>query len=159
MNISDLRGKWIVSMTDGEKVGTVKDVLIDTERLRATALVIGGGRGQGFLPLDRVKSFGPDAITIENADGIQWATGQLHDDTGREASDLMKLRVMDGSGTVTGAVHELSVDLPSGNVLTLNVRKGGVFGIGADRVDVPVSDIVSIGASLVTIRQVIAPQA
>jgi sporulation protein YlmC with PRC-barrel domain len=159
MNISDLKGKWIVSMTDGEKVGTVKDVLIDTERLRATALVIGGGPGQGLLPLDRVKSFGPDAITIENADGIQWATGQLHDDTGREASDLMKLRVMDGSGTVTGAVHELAVDLPSGNVLTLNVRKGGVFGIGAESVDVPVSDIVSIGASLVTVRQMIASHA
>jgi sporulation protein YlmC with PRC-barrel domain len=158
MKISDLRGMSIVSMADGERVGTVKDVLIDTGKLQATALVIGGEPGQGFLPLDRVKSFGPDAITVENADGIQWATGQLHDDAGREAGELMKLRVMDGSGTETGVVHELTVDLPSGNVLTLNVRKGGVFGIGADSFDVPASDIVSIGASLVTVKQVVASQ-
>jgi sporulation protein YlmC with PRC-barrel domain len=158
MKISDLRGKPIVSMTDGERVGTVKDVLIDTGKLQATALVVGGGRGKGFLPLDRVKSFGPDAITIEDTDGIQWATGQLHDETGREASELMKLHVMDGSGTVAGAVHELTFDLPSGNVVTLNVRKGGLFGIGAETVDVAVSDIVSIGASLVTVKQAIALQ-
>jgi sporulation protein YlmC with PRC-barrel domain len=156
MKISDLRGNAIVSMSDGERVGTVRDVLIDTGKLQATALVIGGRPGQGYLPLDGVKSFGPDAITIENADGIQWATGQLHDDSGREAGELMKLHVMDGSGTSTGTVHELTVDLPSGNVLTLSVRKGGVFGIGADNVDVPVSDIVSIGPSLVTVKTVIA---
>ena len=159
MKISDLRGKPIVSMMDGERVGTVKDVLIDTSKLQATGLIVGGGRGDGILRLDGVKSFGPDAITIENADGIQWATGQLHDDTGREASELLKLRVMDGSGTVAGAVHELTIDLPSGNVVTLNVHKGGLFGIGADSVDVPALDIVSIGASLVTVKQAIASQA
>jgi len=159
MKIGDLRGKPIVSMAGGEKVGTVKDVLIDTDKLLAMALVIGGGPGQGFLPLDRVKNFGPDAITVEDSNGIRWATGQLHDDTGREASALMKLRVIDGSGTVTGAVHELSIELPSGRVLTMNVRKGGVFGIGAESVDVPVSDIVSIGDSLVTVKQLIAMQA
>jgi sporulation protein YlmC with PRC-barrel domain len=159
MKISDLRGKPIVSMIDGERVGTVTDVLIDIGKLQATALVIGGDPGRGFLQLNRVKNFGPDAITIENADGIQWATGLLHDDAGREASDLMKLKVIDGTGTLTGAVHELSVDLPSGNVLTMNVRKGGVFGIGAESVDVPVSDIVSIGASLVTVKQMVALQA
>ena len=152
MKISDLRGNAIVSMADGERVGTVKDVLIDTGKLQATALLIGGRPGQGYLPLDRVKSFGPDAITIKNADGIQWVTGQLHDDSGREAGELTNLRVIDGSGTETGTVHEVTIDLPRGNVLTLSVRKGGVFGIGADNVDVPVSDIVSIGPSLVTVK-------
>jgi sporulation protein YlmC with PRC-barrel domain len=156
MKISDLRGNAIVSMTGGEKVGTVRDVLIDTTKLRATALVIGGRPGQGVLPLEHVKSFGPDAITIDNADGIQWATGQLHDDTGREAGELMKLGVIDGSGTSTGTVHDITVDLPSGDVLTLSVRKGGVFGIGSDNVDVPASDIVSIGDSLVTVKTIIS---
>ncbi len=155
MKISDLISMSIVSITDGERMGTVKDVLIDTGKLRATALILGGKSGKGFLSLDHVKSFGPDAITIEGADAIQWSTGQLHDDSGREAADLMKLSVVDDSGTEIGELHEITVDLPSGNVLTLSARKGGVFGIGAEFSDIPVEEIVSIGASLITVKQAV----
>ena len=36
MKISELIGKPIVSMADGEKVGVVKNLLIDVDKLQAT---------------------------------------------------------------------------------------------------------------------------
>ncbi len=150
MKISDLIGKPVVSMADGEKVGVVKDLVIDPEKLHATAFLLGGAPGQGFLPLEAVKSVGADAITIESAHLIKWATGQLSTATGREACDLKNLTVVDGSGTALGKLLEIYIDLPSGRIVSLHVSGGGVFGIGGHSTDIPAANVRTIGASLIT---------
>jgi sporulation protein YlmC with PRC-barrel domain len=137
-------------MDDGEKVGVVKNLLIDTDALQATAYLLGGPPGQGVLPFDKVKSVGEDAITIESAQLIKWATGQLSSSIGRESSELLKLTVVDGEGTNLGEVQDMEVDLHTGHISTFSVGGGGVFGIGGHTEDLPASAIRAIGPNLIT---------
>ncbi|MHB8637567.1 MAG: PRC-barrel domain-containing protein [Fimbriimonadaceae bacterium] len=152
MNVSALIGKPVISMSDGEKVGTVKDVLIDPDKLCATGYLLGGPSGQGFLQFDKVKGVGEDAITIEGAQLIKWATVQRSKSTGREARELMKLTAVDGAGTALGALQDLRLDMKSGRVVSVQVGGGGLFGIGGHSVDIPASAVRAVGPSLVTIE-------
>lgn len=152
MKISTIVEKSVVSMADGEIVGVVKDFHIDVDRLRATAIVLGGPNGLGLLPLNTVKSFGADAITIEDTQVIQWATGQISAASGREASTLKKLSVVDGDGNTVGELQDISLDLPGGQITSLQVGKGAVFGIGGHKEDIPTASIRMIGPSLITIE-------
>lgn len=149
MKVSEIIGKSVVSMSDGEKVGTVQDVIIDSGQLRATAIVLGGTPGQGYLPFETVKSIGNDAVTIETAQVIQWAT-QVNAATGRPTADLKKLPVMDASGTELGKLQDILVDIPSGQIVSLLVAGGGVFGIGAHRQEITSTHLRAIGPAFIT---------
>ena len=146
----------VVSITGGEKVGTIYDVLIDTERLKATALLLGRHSGLGVVQLSNLSNVGPDAITIENADLIEWCTHRNHAGKGSELGDLTKLAVIDSSGTSTGVLHDVNIDFPGGAITSLEVRQGSLFGLLAHKSEVPISEVVSIGPTLVTVRAIVA---
>ncbi len=150
MNISELIGKPVVSMVDGEKVGVVKDVMIDADQLKATAILLGGIPGQGILPFEQVKSVGHDAITIDSAQAIQWATGHLSTAAGRKADELKKLPVMDSSGTALGGIQDIEIDVTTGRLLSMKVGGGGVFGIGGHSTVVGIAQIRAIGPAMIT---------
>ncbi|CAN5653987.1 hypothetical protein BH11ARM2_BH11ARM2_26370 [soil metagenome] len=147
--VSELVGKSVVSLSDGVKVGTVKDVLIDTGTMVAGALLVAGDSGRGGLPFAQITNIGQDAITIETAQAVFWASANTPG-PGREAGEIKGLPVVDASGTVVGNVHD--IDLLNNRVQSLIVRSGGVFGLGANDSVVPVSAIRSIGAKLVTVE-------
>ena len=146
--VSDLIGVPIISVNDGTKLGSVKDVLIDTDSLKATALLISGDSGRGGLAFAQVLAFGPDAITVKSAEDIFWASA-TSPGPARESNDIKGLPVVDASGTHLGNVHDIS--LYGDRVESIEVRSGGVLGIGATDTDIPVKQIRSIGAELVTV--------
>jgi len=147
--VSDLIGRPVVSMAGGIKVGAVKDVLIDTDTLTASALLISGDSGRGGLPYAQILAIGPDAVTIENADTIFWASANKPG-PGTEANDIKGLPVVNVSGTTIGNVHDL--ELLGDRVHSIEVRTGGVFGIGAHDSLITTPDIRSIGPKLVTVE-------
>jgi len=146
--VTDLIGLPVVSMDGGEKMGTVKDVLIDTEGLCATALLVSGDAGRGGLPFNKILSIGPDAITVESAKPIFWASA-TKPGPGRESSDIKGLPVVNISGATLGNVS--NIGLCGDRVQSLEVRSGGVFGVGANATEVLSKEIRSIGAKLVTV--------
>src|SRR5947209_17790997 len=99
MKLSSLKGMPVVSITGGEKVGTIYDVLIDTERLKATALRLGGHSGLGVVQLSNLSNVGPDVITIENADLVEWCTHRNHAGKGSVVGEMAELGGIDSSGT------------------------------------------------------------
>ena len=55
----DLMGKAIVSMGDGAKVGTVKELVF--QHLTLSSLVVRGEHGEGLLRYQDIGANGPDA--------------------------------------------------------------------------------------------------
>ena len=140
----------MVSMDDGAKVGTVDVLLVDPKRLLVTALVLTGATGSGVLPFESIRAIGADAVTIDSTEPIQWTTEPLPTEAGRRSEEILGLKVIDAGGVIGGTVHDLSFD-SAGAVTSIDVRSGGVFGLGGKEQTVPASTIRGIGASLVTV--------
>ncbi len=151
MTLEDIQGKAIVSLQEGERIGTAEDLLIDPVRLTATAVVLGGEPGQGLLPLEGIRSIGPDAITVESAGLVRWTTSQLKDENGRLGENILSLTVVDEAGNVlgTGRCLDFAAD---GKLQNIETHKGGVFGIGEQRIGISVDKIRSIGPKLITVH-------
>lgn len=76
VKISDLRSREIVNIVDGRRLGLIKDIDIDLEEGRITAIILpgaGGGRFLGFLgkeeeivvPWEKIVKIGLDVILVE----------------------------------------------------------------------------------------------
>ncbi|AIE85839.1 PRC-barrel domain-containing protein [Fimbriimonas ginsengisoli] len=147
--ISGLIGRPVVSIAGGVKVGTVKDVLIDADTLKATALLISGDSGRGGLPFAQVIAIGDDAVTIENVESVFWASA-TSPGPGREAHEINGLPVVDSAGINVGSVHD--IELVGDCVKSLDVRSGGLFGIGVSKSKITSHAIRTIGPKMVTVE-------
>src|SRR3954465_9935001 len=102
LNARSLMGRAVVSVADGEKVGTVSDLQIDLGARAVLGLLIGGDGGLfnrqtvSLLPLAQVHTFGRDAVTIQDRSGITVAEGAPHDNAATLHS--LKKRVVTANG-------------------------------------------------------------
>lgn len=76
VKISDLRAREIINIVDGRRLGLIKDIDIDMEEGRITAIILpggGGGKFLGFLgkeeeiivPWDKIIKIGMDVVLVE----------------------------------------------------------------------------------------------
>ena len=140
----------MVSLADGLKVGTIKDLLIDVDMLAATDLLISGVSGLGRVPIGDIKEIGQDAVMVASSQEVLWATSKAAF-PGRRAKELRGLTVLNSKGDVVGTVHEL--ELMDFRIMALDVRSGGVLGMGATTTRVPSEEIRGIGPKLITVER------
>jgi sporulation protein YlmC with PRC-barrel domain len=150
MTTREIIGKPVISMADGEKVGDVKDLLIDTSSLAAVTLVVHGNEGNYYISWPRVKSVGADAITIEDKSILDKPEKVV--EPIREFRELNGTTVVDGTGTVVGTVRELVLD-DDGRIKSIEAKAGGVFGIGTKDSSISAQEVRSIGPRLVTFER------
>lgn len=110
MNSRQIIGIAVVSITDGEKVGTVDRLYFDPSQRQVEAFTVrsGGGLFSGketcLVATSDMRSLGPDALTIADK-------SVLHDDVEPELPDsaveldsLLKRKVVTEGGTYVGQV-------------------------------------------------------
>lgn len=151
MKASALKDMPVVSMADGTQVGTVADVLLDAASLRVVALLLSAQSGQALLPFGSIRSIGSDAVTIDSAAATQGLSGRAAPEGTHGLNDVNGLSVVNGEGTLLGAVKELEIEAADGRLIELVVHRGGVLGLGGTGTNVPASAIRGIGAKLVTV--------
>lgn len=71
MDASTLKGRAVVSLSEGTKLGTVARLLIDLAALRLVALQVKGDSGTFVIPFEQVKQIGTDAITVASSQVTQ----------------------------------------------------------------------------------------
>ena len=150
MKASALKDRAVVSLADGTRIGRVSDVLFDTAELRLAALALTTAGGQSILPFAAVRSLGPDAVTVESTAAMQGATPAAGNVL-RGLSDLAGMKAVNSDGTLLGEVRELEIDQVGGRLVSLELHRGGVLGLGGTTVTAPVATVRSIGPELVTL--------
>jgi sporulation protein YlmC with PRC-barrel domain len=146
MTLADLRRKPIVSIGDGTKIGDVEDLLIEVSQWSIREIYVSSKTGEGLLPWGHVRNIGPDAVTVESNEAVEWGSPP----TALRFTHLEDLTVVDGSGTVVGKVADMTFD-PSGRVETLEVHRGGVLGLGVHVTRITPAEIRGVGDRLVTV--------
>ncbi|HWH27784.1 MAG TPA: PRC-barrel domain-containing protein, partial [Mycobacteriales bacterium] len=68
MDAASLKNQTIVAVSGAEKLGTVNEILFETDPLRVAALKATDANGDFVVPFERVRRFGPDAVMVESAD-------------------------------------------------------------------------------------------
>jgi len=147
MDANMLKGRAIVSLTEGIKVGTVAQPLFDLQLLQLVALEITGEGGVSFIPFDQVQNIGPDVITVASHRVIEGGMSA----TLIELDQVMKLKVIDQAGTFLGTIAHVEIDPASGRVGRVAAHKGGVLGVGGTTAPIDPATILSIGPDLMTL--------
>ena len=151
MKASTLKGMPVLSLTEGARVGNVKDVLLDAAALRITMLLLSTKDGESYVPFEKIRSIGSDAVTIESTAATEGTAGQTAVAGNRAVGELLGLAVTSAEGTHLGAVRDLEFAAQDGRLLEIALHKGGVLGIGGTSLAVPASAIRSIGPKLVAV--------
>jgi hypothetical protein len=147
--LSELRGRAVISLSEGEKLGAVKDLVLHPGDRQIEGFVLETGGADSFLPFGRLSKVGPDAIIVESNGAVEPAN-QLNGSL--LVADISKMEVMNSEGTKLGQVADIDFDLTTGALNTIELKAGGVFGLGAQKSSIPSSQIRAFGADVITIQ-------
>ena len=155
----ELAGLAVMTLTGGEKVGRIDDVVFDPASGRVTGFFVDRGgmfSKPKFLPAGDVHSIGDDALTLvsETAllDGPSALTGEL------AAKTVEGLPVLSPAGTVLGKVADISVDTQSLTVPYLLLAAGLVSNALHGKPHLPLSAVQTIGADSVVVVSTYDPK-
>ncbi len=147
MDASTLKGRAVVSLIEGVKLGTVAQPLFDMQLTHLVAFAMEDNDGTTFIRFGLVRSIGADAVTVASHQVVQdGATGVLI-----ELDQVLRLKVVDEGGTFVGAIAHVEIDPESGAVTRIATHKGGVLGIGGTTTPIDPTTILGIGPELLTL--------
>ena len=136
MRFSEAKNRKVMSTTGAITVGKVRDVVVDPRKAHVVAVTLKKTEGDGdTLTWNNMKSFGRDAITIDSADVITVAEGELAVLSDKHHK-LIGKRVLTDGGDELGKVKDIEFDPESGAVravITNNeeIAGGRMIGLGS----------------------------
>lgn len=127
----DIVGMPVYSIQEGQNLGQVKSLVIDTEKKCLLALVVEKKRltkEERLLPFAAIKSLGDDVITVERGQalerrGVDPATMRAL----RRPVQPVGARCFTAGGKTMGKVEEYFVDITDGRIAQLEISEGGLI--------------------------------
>ena len=152
MNASDIKGKAVISIANGTRLGRVEDVLFDPQSLAIAAFRVSAVGQQAVIPFGQVHSVGSDAVMVPGDDVAQWITTSSAAEGLISLDDLKHRKIVDDAGTFLGTPAAIEVAAQDGRLRQLKVHKGGVLGMGGETTTVPGGDVTGVGADVIVVR-------
>lgn len=155
MDARSLKGIAVVSIEDGEKVGTVDDMIFNLETMQVLAFRLsrtGFFRSAGELvAMEDVESLGKDAVMIRNRDVLREEKSEREFQDRPDLKSFGNLRVVTQDGSYVGDLATVHIDQKTGSVTELEVSGGSLFAMLRRNLEVPASEVISIGNDVVVI--------
>ena len=152
-SVNELKGKTILSVNDGAKIGSVDDVLIDPNSLRIAALTVTSGgvfdRETNYVPASDVNKWGKDAVLVEGREVFRTEA----DITDRErwisaGNKLNGLTMVDSHGTRLGRIEDVLID-ESGKIVSYRISDSMM---GGSSRDIPAGNTKAMGEDVVIVE-------
>lgn len=157
MNSKHLKDLAVISIADGEKLGTVSHTYVDTAAKKITGFAFTAPSGV-FAPESaprvdaaHVHSIGPDALTLDDKSAVQ---GGPLDEGGAqlvELSALAKQKVVTEGGVLVGQVASVEFDGQAFHLTQFEVSPGFFKGNKM----VPIAHVTSIGPDLIVVADAV----
>ncbi len=146
-------GLPIVSLAEGLRVGQVRDLVFDPDDRTIAALVVSEAswhRDAELVPIDKVRSFGRDAITIFDLSGLIEARSnrELHELFNADIK-LDGLLAMTEGGNYLGVIEEILVG-PRGEMLAYEISSGFTEDVQRGKYLLPANEALTVGRDVAT---------
>jgi uncharacterized protein YrrD len=155
VNSKQLKGLTVISIADGEKLGTIDHIYLDPVKKQVAGFGIheapGHQTGDASTPtlidVDDIHSLGPDAITLSDKGAIRGDQTRDQLDALLELDHLTGLKAVTEGGTHIGGVASVDIDDRTFQIRQLEVSPG----FFKSNKHVAVNQITSIGSDLVIV--------
>jgi uncharacterized protein YrrD len=149
-------GQHLLSLNDGRRIDSVKDLVISAGNDAIVALVVDEGgllSSSKVVPLENVSSFGKHAVVIDDSSAIVSASADPDTKAILDRKDsLLGKKVYTDHGQQMGTISDMYFDETSGRILGFEVS-GGIFGdIARGTSYLPVEDVERIGPDVIFVR-------
>jgi sporulation protein YlmC with PRC-barrel domain len=157
----DLNGKAIINIQNGEKVGSVADLLFDPAQLRVAAVAItpnnSGGLGNLFrrdtdtLPANLIKVWGKDAILVDGMNTINEIQHPESNQWVRLANQIRGRYVVSTDGERVGQIDDVRLD-NTGRIVGVTLNQVYIDGpLNQSRL-IPIQAISSLGKDVLIVN-------
>ena len=158
MNAADIKGRAVINILTGARLGRVDEVLFEHGSLTLTAFRVTADGQHALIPFSDVESLGSNAVMVPGDDVAQWMTTAATVAEGLVSFDALKhYKVVDAAGTLLGTPKALDLDPTDGRLQRLDIQRGGVLGLGGQTAAVSSGDIASVGADVIVVRTAVPP--
>jgi uncharacterized protein YrrD len=149
-------GQPVLSFADGRRLDTIKDlVLSGTDDSVAALLVDEGGMlsNSRVVPFEAIRSFGRDAVVIEEAQAIVSAgdNKEISRILNRDEKLLGK-KVVTDTGDGLGSISDMYFDDQSGRILGFEVSGGVIGDIARGTSYLAIDEIERMGPDVIFVR-------
>ena len=157
MNSKQIKGISVISIVDGERLGSVDNVYFDPATMQVVGFAIrahGGLLGSGtgtIVDVTSVRSLGPDVMTIPDKAAAGGATTSAEYGHLVLLDRLVKRRVVTEGGVFVGQVASLDFDDKAFKLTQIEVSPG-FFNTNRS---VPVGQVISIGHDVVVVADAV----
>jgi uncharacterized protein YrrD len=152
--IKGLLGQDIISLADGHRLGTVKDVVLDESHEHIAALLVqdaGLLSAARAIPADAIHSFGRDAIVVEADDAVvDPAMDPTIDVT--PGDSLEGMRVFSDAGTQVGTIADIYFEEDECRIVGFEVSAGMVGDLAQGTRFLPVEQIDRVAGEIVYVH-------
>jgi uncharacterized protein YrrD len=146
-------GLPIISLAEGLRVGEVRDVVFDPDHRTIAALVVSEAtwrQDAELIPLEHVRSFGRDAVTMQSLAGLVKARGQPQlQKLLTSGVKLDGLLVMTEGGNYLGILDEILVG-PKGEMIAYEISVGFAEDVNHGKCLLPADEAVTVGHDVAT---------
>lgn len=124
----ELIGLPVITFSDGRKLGTIKDILVDPDQNRVIALLIDSGgwfSSAKVIPWTSIRTVGPDSIIIPDATAVIPANTDSYIRRIMDSKNVLSgTRVYTEDGRDLGTIGDMFLDDSSGQVEGYEVSGG-----------------------------------
>jgi uncharacterized protein YrrD len=163
VNSKQIKGLAVISIADGEKLGTVDQVFLDPAQKQVVGFAVRHGGGlmapdsaaPELVDVDDVHALGHDAVTLADKGAVRGDQTRARLDQLMEIDDLTKLKAVTEGGTAVGQVASVDFDDRAFRLEQIEVSPG----FFKSNKHVPIGQVVSIGRDLIVVHDAVcAPE-
>ena len=157
VNSKQLKGLAVISIADGEKLGTVDGIFVEPAAKQVVGFAVKHGGGllhpaqPDLIDVDDVHSLGPDALTLDDKGRIRGDQTRARRNELVELDDLLKRKVVTEGGTFVGQVAGVDVDEATFRLQQVEVSPG----FFKSNRQVPIDQVVSVGHDLIVVADAV----
>ncbi len=153
----DLIGLPVFSLEEGEKLGQVKELILDPKKKAVAALTVGQKKmfqEEKVIPFHKIEHIGPEALLISTTANLEKKANlpQMIKLINRPMA-IIGNRIMTQEGTTLGKVREYYADIETGALTNLEMGNHFLDSMLKGRAFLPANQIVVFGADVIIVAE------